>query len=515
MQGTVTEQGLTLADGRRLGWDDVYHVDWTEKEAVIATAVGMVRTTRADGRRAEAKIAPWEAQRDAAMDAADERTIAQWTGAPPGRVHVQPFKVGRVWVILGRVAASLVAIGLGVGTLLFGRHGVDSVLVLALSVSLLMLHLLWPQLYARLTRTPTDIQLDARRIPWRDIRRAYVSFQQDQGSATLQLHTRHGRVELAPGYQGWAEACDQISAAATYRTGAAAADLSRGVFAPDLLSTYRGLWLDGRGLTVINRNSVKQYPLSSLDAPEWTTSGPVIRADGKDVGTLMKLDSGLLAQELERRLGIERQEIATAAGDLRPEMIERWLGVAPGGVLHCRKHSSAIVGTLLVVGLCCGVAYLVAVRDGIDAFSIVSAIAVLALLLIMPANILTSARRIDADAQGLTVRRGRQRARYAWADLTDIKSSSFETIITTARGDVIRLSDFSSGSKRVRGLVRRLLSVKDTGVSLPSTAPIPDTALTVTPARPATADAGLSVAPAPQRLRPDETQTTVDVERTD
>ncbi len=515
MQGTVTEQGLTLADGRRLGWDDVYHVDWTEKEAVIATAVGMVRTTRADGRRAEAKIAPWEAQRDAAMDAADERTIAQWTGAPPGRVHVQPFKVGRVWVILGRVAASLVAIGLGVGTLLFGRHGVDSVLVLALSVSLLMLHLLWPQLYARLTRTPTDIQLDARRIPWRDIRRAYVSFQQDQGSATLRLHTRHGRVELAPGYQDWAEACDQMNAAATYRTGAAAADLSRGVFAPDLLSTYRGLWLDGRGLTVINRNSVKQYPLSSLDAPEWTTSGPVIRAGGKDIGASMYLDSSLLGQQLERRLGTERQELATADGDLRPEMIERWLGVAPGGVLRCGMRSSAIAGTLLVVGLCCGFAYLVAVRDGVNAFSIVGAIGVLALLLIMPAIILTSARRIHADAQGLTVRRGRQRARYAWAELTDITSDNLENVITTARGDLIRLSHFASGAEHVCSLVRRLLSVKYSGVSLPTTAPLSDTALSPAhvPGRPI--DSGLSVAPAPPRLRPDETQTTVDAERRD
>ncbi|HAZ62050.1 MAG TPA: hypothetical protein DCZ72_00335 [Armatimonadetes bacterium] len=517
MQGTVTDQGLTLADGRRVGWSDVYHVDWTEKEAVIATAVGMVHTARADGLRAEAKIAPWEAQRDAAMDAADPLTAAEWTGAPPRRIHVQPPKLGRVGQFVVRLLNSLAVTAMIVAILVVNRDAWGPAAVVMFVVMLVVsLVVIWVVSAPRLTRTPTGIQLNARRIPWRDIQRAdLITIRTNKQTVTfLQLQTRQGRIGLPKAYQNWLELCDEVRAAVTYRTRAAAADLARGVYAPMPTSADHGLWLDGRGLSVIKGDSVKQYPLSSLQAPEWTGDGPTIRAGGKDVGAETFFDSGLLAQQLERRLGIELQEVTTAEGDLHPEVLERWLGVAPGGVLRCRLHTAAIAGGLLVAGLGFWFARSMATIGGrADPESIGVALQIGIIVLIGLSALLGSARRIDADAQGLAVRRGRQRALYAWADLTDIKSYSFETTITTASGDTIRLSRWASGSKRVLGLVRRLLSVKYSGVSLPSTAPIPETALTVTPAGPATASAegGLSVAPAPQqRLDANHIRTTQD-----
>ncbi len=307
MRSSVTDQGVLLRDGRLIPWADVYHVDWEEDWAVIATAVGTVHVERADGLRAEAKIAPWEAERDAAMDAADPLTIAQWTGAPPDRIYVQPLSR------LSQLKALLLVLAmLGIVAAIWAAPNGDTPWVL-LDVfgplTIWWLSIAWWRLtHPRLIRTPAGVRVGGQRFRWRDLQRAVLyHHMRNEGPRTVFiLQTRRGRFELLPIYRDWQKLCDELEAAAVYRTRAAAADHSRGIYAPSTYSPGVGLWLDSDGLKDVLHGLVRRYPLSAVSTPDWNRPRPGIDTDGKYLGAEQYLDIVPLAQQLEERLGTEQ-----------------------------------------------------------------------------------------------------------------------------------------------------------------------------------------------------------------
>ncbi|HAZ62051.1 MAG TPA: hypothetical protein DCZ72_00340 [Armatimonadetes bacterium] len=509
MRGNLTDTGLSLDDGRRLAWPDIYFVDWDPNDAVIATRYGAVRVSHAQGRRIEAEIAPWEAQRDAAVDAADPATVATWTGAAPGgsRTDAPPGSLVGLNAVLGLLIG--VCIG-GLFTVLLGP--------VAVAVGLIAAPLAGWAFYVSmvretLTRTPRGFTLANKRFAWHDLLATRVVIVRSKNSTSRQLHlrTRQGRVVVRQSYPDYEALHDALAAAADYRTQSVPPDRRRGWYAPSPSRPDRGLWLDDTGLTVVRGKTAEHYPMASLRAPDWTPTGPVLRLGGRAVRAA-DYDSGEgLAQRLEQLRYRKGESLTDSEGNLRPEVLEQWLGVGRGRALTCRLHPAAVWGSVIVgLALLAGL-ILVFVRSGLfssdagDAFE--GFLNLIAIIVMAMVAVLGSARSLQADAQGLSVRRGRRRKTYAWSDLTEVNTDLFGYSVSTTSGDTVSISRLAVGEERVLGLVRRLLAARETGAALPTTAPLSDTALS--PAQTATApvDTGLSVAPAPQPRLADEAST--------
>lgn len=193
MRGTITDDGLTLTNGQDLPWSDIYFVDWTKHCAILATRQGAVRVSREDGARAEAAIAPWEAARDAAVEAADPETVATWTSAPPGllREEDRAFRlVPASGCVSALVITALAAVLIEVLRTVAGIPG----LVFAGAVGAAV----WGA-GRKVTRSPAALTVDKQRIPWRDVLGAHVlgGGTLNRNDTRLLLRTRHGRLRLA------------------------------------------------------------------------------------------------------------------------------------------------------------------------------------------------------------------------------------------------------------------------------------------------------------------------------
>ena len=493
MKGRVTEDGLLLASGRRLPWSDVYYVDWTERGARLATPAGVVDVSRDDGEAAEREIAPWEAERDAWARDVDAQRRLDWAGVTSGTQAVTRqgwgprLFAGMFWL---PTLFSLIAVVLL--SLHGGRHFLHGFALLMLLVGGLysILGVVMWRLYVgpKITRSADGLTLGDQRIAWSDLRalgqRPTPVFRKLDATQQIVL-TRRGRAPIKEGYQDGEAVRTGLRRAVAERRQAVAGAESRGLFAPSLTRPGEGLWLDGDGLVVVASRRARRIPWARLSPPIWRAHGSRLPADGKKLWLARYLGGDALGHAIDAHLAGD-EAVVDAAGELRAAVIERWLGVPPGGSLRCRLSPWAmlICGAVLVGSA----ALLVGAPHGGGGF--VSWVVIAAMMLVA---MLRSARAVEADAKGLSVRRGKRRDYYAWSEIESLRPRSYEWEILTSRGK-LTLATTAKGCDKVIGIIKRLLAMRETGAVLPAIAPTPESALSLARmSGPEAGERGLSV----------------------
>jgi hypothetical protein len=228
----------------------------------------------------------------------------------------------------------------------------------------------------------------------------------------------------------------------------------------------------------------RRLPWSDVHSVEWAATGAwLVTAAGV---VYVSRDSG---EFVERQIGSREAQCDAETGELRAEVIEHWLGVGTGGALRCRLSPWAIWGSGLafIAALACFV-FVEAKTHFMLAF-----MQLLVFPLLTLAGMLRSARSVDADAKGLSVRRGRRREYFAWSEIETLRRRKYDWVITTSRGS-LTLAHAAKGQDKVTGIIQRLLSMKKSGAVLPSAAPTPESALSLARlSGPEAGERGLSV----------------------
>jgi hypothetical protein len=489
MKGRVTEDGLLLASGRRLPWSDVYYVDWTERGARLATAAGVVDVSRDDGEAAERVIAPWEAEREAWAREVDVQRRLDWAGVTSGTEAVSRQGWGAKVLpgCFGLFAALpfVLALLLGSPGILLGCLPLS--ILFAIAATFCWRGMVGPPI----TRDAEGLTVGERHIDWSDLRAVEgrtVRLQRQRDASYIQLLTRRGRVTVGLHYQDAAAMLAGLRRAAAERDLAVPGGESRSIFAPSMLRPGAGLLLDDDGLVIVESRRARRFPWSQLRPPVYRTAGLRLPVGGKQLWLGRYLGGDALGHAIDVHLGGD-EPLVDDNGELRATVIERWLGVSPGGALRCRLSPWASwgCGALLVAFVA------VLVSDVMEGHGWMQSIYTMGMLTMMLLAMLRSARSVDADAKGLSVRRGRRCEYYAWSEIKGLKRNSYEWVITTSRGD-LTLSDAAKGHYKVIGIVQRLLAMRETGAALPATAPTPESALSLARmSGPEVTDRGLSV----------------------
>jgi hypothetical protein len=212
----------------------------------------------------------------------------------------------------------------------------------------------------------------------------------------------------------------------------------------------------------------RRLPWRDVQSVEWVATGAwLVTAAG---AVYVSRDS---AEFVERRIGSREAQRDAETGELRAEVIERWLGVPPGGALHCRLSPWVVWGRGAVLLALIAFFTVLAVLPGLSPFVPLPVFGVMALLAMV-----RSARSVDADAKGLSVRRGRRREYFAWSEIEALRRDLYEWEITTTRGR-LTLATKAKGGDKVIAIIERLLSMKKSGTALPSNAPTPESALSL------------------------------------
>jgi hypothetical protein len=485
MTGRASDDGLTLANGRRVAWDDVYHIEWTAKAALVACVAGVVRVSRADGEAIERRTAPWEAQRDAWAAGASEEQRRHWAALPEGDMAVSKQR----WGPTVGAASMLLFAGL-LGALGLVVPFIRPVLLMEAGLFALFGVWLWrfsvgPDI-ARDTAGLTFGRRRPHRLLWSELRdcgEILANLKDTKDPSHLMLLTRRGRRSIPRGYRDGQALRDGLRAALAERAEALPAT-GAGWFAPSLWRPGQGLWLDDDGLVLVQRRRSQRFTWAELRPPVWHAWGAKLRAGNRTLKLVKYANGQRLAEAIDQRLAADT-ELLDADGELRREVIERWLGVPPGGALRCGLQRWKVWGCGLIVAGMIGTIALTHFASGL-----LSNVFIYGWLFV---TMLRSARSIQADAQGLSVRRGRRREYYAWSDILAVEQKGFDWRITTRQG-VLRLATPASGQDKVIGIIKRLLAMRERGLVLPGDAPLPETALSrLGAARPESLERGLSV----------------------
>ena len=477
MRGQVDDNGVVLAGGRRLGWDHVYYVDWTASDARLATAAGVVTVSRADGDRAEQAVAPWEAERDAWAREASEARRRDWAGLTSTSSLTSrqgwgyTFLVGFLW---------LIPPGLLLGALASGDGVLMAIaLILGLMLGPLAVYLQHRTIGPNITRDAAGLRfggLRSLRLKWAELRASGevpMPTNDNMDATHLVLLTRRGRLVVRDGYKDGEAMRLGLRRALAERDAAVPATARGGLFAASLGRPGQGLWLDDSGLTMVGARGVRRVSWARLKSPVWGIYGPVLDAGGRKLRLLRYQGGEALAQAVDHHLADE-EPIVDERGELRAEAIERWLGVKPGGALSCRLSPALVWGCgLFLLMIAVGFVLVLANGDGPH-----GNFYQLGIIIAMFFSMLGSARAVDADAKGLSIRRGKRRDYYAWSEIVALKANRNDWTIITERGNV-KLSRVARGQDRVVGIIRRILSLRDQGAQLPDAAPTPEVALSL------------------------------------
>lgn len=475
MNATLTAEGLARTDGRQVAWSDLYHVEWTATGGLVATADGVLTVDRPTAAALEQRLTPWEAERDAWVDGLDDAERAAWVGLGPDEQLVARQKPGMAWLagIMWLFAALFVPflfLGEAFGVVMFLLCG---------SLFGALGWLVWRQhVGADLTLSAQGLTLGRmrpRRLRWSALRAAAEQRVAVQGRATnshLVLFTRGGRETVKDQYRDGERLRAGLRQALVARVEAVPRATEAGRFAPSFRYPGQGLWLDDDGLVVVEHETSRRIAWSAMRPLQWLASGPEL-SWGQRPLKLREYASGEdLAHLIDARLGGDAP-LVDAAGDLRDEAIERWLGVAPGGALRCGLQPWKLWGCGL--GLCGALALVVllTIAGGHGSGGSIQGLVYAALAF---GAMVRSARSVDADARGLSVRRRGRREYYAWSEIESVTEDQYEWRIVTGRGTV-RLARAATGANQVIGIVRRLLAMRETGAQLPSDLPTPENAI--------------------------------------
>jgi hypothetical protein len=475
MRGRLTDDGLVVADGRQLGWDEIYHVAWTADAALAATAAGVVKVSREAGDVIERRIAPWEAERDAWAEAAGEEQRRRWAALPAGDQAVSEQRLGPTLNALSFWIASAFCLGLGLL--------IDEPLVWYALLPMSVMCAALGAFFWRVLVGP-DITRDTqglifgwrrpRRVAWSELRACVDSSikRKGRGDITwLTLLTRRGPFFVKNGYRDGEALRAGLNAAAAERAAAVPAG-GRGWFAPSLRRPGQGLWLDDEGLVVVAHHGSRRWPWASLRPPTWVPFGSTLAVGDRTLKLGWYAESQRLAEAIDQRLGGD-EELLDDAGELKREVIERWLGVPPGGAMRCGMSRWRSGGCgLVLAALLLASAALAYSRS----FSFIQMIQPIIMLLTMLVAMVRSPRSVLADAQGLSVKRGRRRESYAWADILAAELGKQGWCITTRQGQ-LDLAWQAKGQAKVIGIIKRLLAMRERGAVLPGDAPLPETAI--------------------------------------
>ena len=476
MSARLTEDGLVTGDGHRLPWDQILALDYTRRGAWLATTRGLIWVKRAVAAEVERRIEPWRA------DLPDPGCPLPL--APDERITLRTDTRSRATAVM-----ALVPTIIGAGLCYSANLPVFGLVMLCFGLAATLLSL----------RECSDWQLDAegisagpwprRRVAWRDV----LAYRESFGIAgpaerLLVLQTRSGPLRLRPNEASGAA----IDAFRRWHEARRAARPEAVRYCDYFASTQarRGLAIGPDGLWSVWRHGARHAAWSEVQSVAWEgQSSHIAIAGGRGVGLREYLAAAELATLVDQRLGGAHLQPARDT-TISAEVIERWLGVEPGGAVSARGLTWSQAGQVLLAAIML-VTLWFAVSTGRAAglwyalFLLPQALGILALSL-------SVAGSVRADAQGLTVRRWRRRRLVPWSAVMGVRYTGFSVSIDTQAGEVLLGS--SAAAKAIAGAAERVLEARSLGIAAPSTGPLPDTALSRLTGSEPTEDRALSLA---------------------
>ncbi|MBI5833575.1 MAG: hypothetical protein HZB16_14845 [Armatimonadetes bacterium] len=468
MRAAVSDQGFVTSRGRVIAWDQVFYVRYGWRGAVVYTAAGSFRVDRATAEQTEQRIAPWEAERAAWVEGMSPEQRAEWLGLAPGETVT--LKANRTGLVV--LAALGVAMFLAMAVAAAATRG-SSVFVFMLA----MVAALFVAIGVNMRWSVSDwvvgeegFVVRGKLTRWSELRdyHCFLSTMAPTATSMALLSTQGDRtiINQSPEAQQVHRALLRWEAE---RSLAVPAPPGAGRFYPSSLGR-RGIYVNDDGLWDIKRGRAELAPWSTVKGVRWLGHAAEIVLSGGRRITLARIMGGnRLAEAIDQRLAAGESVVDTD-GQLRSDVIERWLGVPPGGAIQCRLSQWVALGLpilllIMLMGLLAGFRHGGGgVAGQIPQFIIMLAFAV------------GSARSVQADAQGLSIRRKGKREYYAWSEIESIKPGSYGNIINTTRGPV-KLSSMAKNQGLIIGIITRILSARAGGAALPDRAPLPETAL--------------------------------------
>ncbi|MBI5833576.1 MAG: hypothetical protein HZB16_14850 [Armatimonadetes bacterium] len=479
MRARLTDDGLEASGGRVIGWEQMLCVHFTRGGAEVLTTSGSVRVDLETGLAVELRIAPWEVQRAAWARAQSVETRAGWLGLlPDARITVAPNRASTA-VTLGCAAPMALAFGI----LLAGTGWNLLLLLYALgcAVSLVRMAIAARQEQVAWTLDVDGVTVGQQRIGWAEMRDcgelpaplatgpssalSLTSVLGDRWLSTTAGEQHLLRAALRRWHTEGRQAVPQPDGAAQQ-------------FA--VLPGWSRLVVDDAGLWWVSRWRARLVPWRRIKAVRQQGALPeLLLASGRRCSLAWVVGAKRLAAMIDQRL---------AGGEpMVDAQIERWLGVTPGGALVCRLSPWHGVGLVALPLLLLAIPWS-GFTSGVGLIAGLAPSLALALL-----AVLSSARSVRADAQGLSVRRRGRREYYAWSEIERVTSTDRTHVISTTRGPV-KLASSARGAGLVVGIIQRILDARSGGAALPDRAPMPETALSrLTDTEPPTDDRALSI----------------------
>lgn len=484
MLARVTETGLKPRWRPEIPWSDVLCVRHVAADrALVYTVRGTVKVDHATAAAVEQRLAPWEAERAAWAAGLSDEQRADWLGLGPG--DAVTLKVNRAGRVVGLVV--LVAMAFGLGVMLAAAGLWTALFVLATgTVALLARTLIGLRVqHGDWVVDGQGLQVGDRLIRWSQVRDVFEWTSPWAGNAgALSVLTDEGEQTLVT------TGTDLPRVVQAFRRWRAERDLAVPAPAGRLYPSgiWRGgLYVDERGLWRLRSAGAELVPWSEVRGVRWLGHFAEVRLAGDQRLPLLRVRGGnALAEAIDQRLA-GGESVVDAQGQLRGEVIERWLGVAPGGAVHCRLSQWVAIGlpALLLIMIAGFVATIGSGGGGMAAQ--------FPTFIMMAAFAIGSARSVRADAEGLSIRRRGRREYYAWSEIEGLKQDSYGVVIATSRGPV-KLSSFAKNQQLVVGIINRILTARAGGAALPDRVPLPETALSRMTGAVSSGDRGLSVA---------------------
>ncbi len=493
------EDGQVYVDAVAVPWAEVYAVDWGGEHAYIATSRGVGRVTAEEGRSIEQRIAPWEARRDAWVEARPDRERQRWLGSTTRRGVLvthgwrRPGARSLYWGIRGLVTllggVPLVGMAWEEGWVMVLLAAGCALAIAAVAMG--EVAAFWPSVTAdrRGLRWKQDPEPSVR---WSQVRAllapTYPANVVAPVDSEILLQTTVGRIHLDREVTGIAGLERGLRALLDARAVAVPATAA-GYFAPHREELGCGLWVDAESLTVVERNASQRHLWQ--DARQLVPTA----GDGRLVFTsgFVDLDDyGAVEPVLE----IAERHVTVAAAytptEVTADQIEQWLGVV--------RHGSLELQVTDVVALTVGALALTAVLAVVLLLAVSTPwlwIAGYAVGLFV-ATLLCRAT-VRADRHGLTRRSLLDHEQVAWADVRSL--DRWGRVHYQQRHLYLR---HGGRAGKLEAAVRRVLRNRLRGRTVTRARPIDETALSraADPATTQPRDRGLSQA--------EPEQTTVD-----
>ncbi len=486
MRATMSEDGLRTRRRGLVPWDQVFAVRYRRRGGLVYTAAGVFLVDLATAQRVEQRIAPWEAERSAWAESLSPAQRAEWLGIGTGdSIELKANRTGLV--VLGAVFGAMLVAMLLVAAAT-RSHAFLLILMTFTAALVASIGLAASWSVSNWTVDARGITSRGRLVRWSALR-SYHSFYTPMApmATSMTVDTTDGTRSIT-NQSAEAQAVHRaLLRWESERSLAVPMPAGRGRLYPSTLGR-RALYVGDDGLWRLWRGGAECVPWSEVRGVRWLGhSAEIVLAGDRRLPLLRFVGANALAEAIDQRLA-GGESVVDAEGQLRGEVIERWLGVPAGGAVQCRLSSWVSIGLPVVLLMMFMGLFAAAGKGG---GGVAGQIPQIILMLVFVAG---SARAVQADAQGLSIRRRGRREYYAWSEIEGLKPESYGTVINTTRGP-IKLSSMAKNQGLIIGIINRILTARAGGASLPDRAPLPETALSrMTGAEPpVVGDRGLSI----------------------